>query len=318
MPAAQQQTNQIEKGGFTQAQIDLISRTVAKGATPDELKLFLYQAHKTGLDPLARQIYFVKRGAQVTVQTSIDGFRLIAERSGMYAGQDEPQFEYLDPNKKNIPFKCTIRVYKFSPSGERYCAAVGVAFWDEYCPQKGQDFIWQKMPHVMLSKVCESTTLRKAFPQDLSGIYSTEEMSQADHNIVVEESNPPVNAQTKLTEQLKTAMNANKRPVEDEDINLHEKVDKILNEDTPSVQQETTQVVIDDSSVGFINEKQGKLIYALLSKVGVDTKDRAQLKSIIGYEHTSQIPWKEMSSVLENIKVLAEERGVTLNLPERK
>jgi len=42
-------------------QIDLLRRTVCKGASEDELKMFLWQCQRTGLDPLAKQIYAVKR-----------------------------------------------------------------------------------------------------------------------------------------------------------------------------------------------------------------------------------------------------------------
>lgn len=160
--------------------IDLIKRTVAVGATDTELAVFLHQAKKSGLDPLARQIYFMKRksksGDVMTVMTSIDGARLISQRSGDFAGEDEPVFIMKQDGK--TPDKCTFTVYKLDRLGNRN-PITAVAYWDEYVPSVGQDFMWKKMPRTMLAKVAEALALRKAFPQDLSGIYTDEEMAQA-------------------------------------------------------------------------------------------------------------------------------------------
>lgn len=167
---------ELQKIEFNDDQVGLIKRTIAKDATDDELKLFIYQCNRTGLDPMTRQIYFMKRAGKVTIQTSIDGFRVIAERSGTYAGQGEPQF--IEEN--GVLKCCKVSVYRFSPNGQRYEASVGVAYWNEYCPPSGQDFMWKKMPHTMLSKVAEALALRKSYPQDLSGLYTNDEMAQAD------------------------------------------------------------------------------------------------------------------------------------------
>lgn len=173
-------SNELVKLDFSQEQINLIKSQIAPKATDDELKLFIYQAKRTGLDPLARQIYAIHRKQngvdKMTIQTSIDGFRVIAERSGDYGGQDEPVFV-----KEEGKLYCKVTVYRFR-GDVRYPAAVGVAYWDEYCPiYNGQPSgLWSKMPHTMLSKVAEALALRKAYPQDLSGLYTGDEMSQAD------------------------------------------------------------------------------------------------------------------------------------------
>lgn len=183
---------------FTPEKVDLIKRTVAQGATDDELELFLYQSQRTGLDPLARQIVFskfnTKNGPRVSIITSIDGYRLLADRTGKYAGNDDPIFEG-EPN----PIKASVTVYKLV-SGVR-CPFTAAARWSEYCPSDGKDFMWRKMPHLMLGKCAEALALRKAFPAELSGLYTDTEMEQAGYV----EASYTVEETTKKAEQPKTA-----------------------------------------------------------------------------------------------------------------
>jgi phage recombination protein Bet len=159
--------------------IDLIKKTVAQGASDLELELFLHQCRRTGLDPLARQIYWVKRGSGGTIQTGIDGYRLIAARTGDYAGNDDAAFEH---DAAGMPVKATVTVWRFV-HGQR-CAFTATARMTEYRQDKSQT--WQQMPHVMLAKCAEALALRKAFPAELSGLYTDAEMDQADGPAAVE------------------------------------------------------------------------------------------------------------------------------------
>jgi phage recombination protein Bet len=166
------QLAKVEPNTFTDDQKLLIKQTIAPKASDNELRLFIAQCERTKLDPFSRQIYCIHLGGKMSIQVSIDGFRVIAERSGNYAGQDKPVFHYDDKNRLTA---CEVTVYKWH-NEQRYPAAVGVAMWSEYSQN---NTMWNKMPHTMLSKCAEALALRKAYPQDLSGLYTMDEMQQA-------------------------------------------------------------------------------------------------------------------------------------------
>jgi phage recombination protein Bet len=164
----------IQKFEFTDDHVALIKKTIAPTATNDELQIFLHQCKKTGLDPLAKQIYFNKYNGKMTVIVGIDGYRLIAERTGAYAGSDDAIFE---ETLERWPTKASVTIYKLV--GGIRCPFTASARWDQYYPGKLKGFMWDKMPHAMLAKCAEGLALRKAFPSELSGTYTKEEMEQA-------------------------------------------------------------------------------------------------------------------------------------------
>jgi len=188
-------TNGNSNPRFTADQISLIQKMVCKGASADELKLFLYYCEKTGLDSLTRQIYAVMRkdkdGNRVmSVQTSIDGFRLIAERTGKYSGQVGPY--WCGPEGvwqdvwlvKEPPTAAKVGILRSDFKEPCW----GVARYISYvCPTP----LWGKLGDTMISKCAESLGLRKAFPLEFSGLYSEEEMMQEGNDKQDTSSKPP-------------------------------------------------------------------------------------------------------------------------------
>jgi len=163
---------------WTQEQTQLISSTIAPGCTADELKLFSYACQRSGLDPFSKQIYAIKRGGKMSIQVGVDGLRAVAERTGQLDGSETffcgPDGEWKDVwLAKEPPAAAKTIVYRKGASHP----FTAVARFDDFNAKQN---LWLKMPAVMIGKCSECACLRKAFPADLSGLYSSDEMEQAE------------------------------------------------------------------------------------------------------------------------------------------
>ena len=168
---------------WTPEQTQLISTTIAPGCSTDELRLFAYACQRTGLDPFSKQIYAIKRGGKMTIQAGIDGLRSIAERTGQLDGSEThwcgEDGVWTDVWLSSKPPAAAKTILHRKGASHPF---VGVARFADYNAGQG---LWSKMPAAMIAKCSEALALRKAFPADLSGVYSTDEMDQAVEPVTV-------------------------------------------------------------------------------------------------------------------------------------
>lgn len=158
---------------------------IGRRVTPAESEVdqFLLECKIRNLEPLADQIYAVWENGAMRAVATIDGMRALAERTEQSDGQDDP--EWCDAEGvwtdywagEDTPIAARVRVHR---KGRKF-PTTGTANWYDFAPQgdAGADALWSKVggkPAHMLSIRAEALALRKAFPAQLSGLYTAEEL----------------------------------------------------------------------------------------------------------------------------------------------
>ncbi|MEE8666896.1 MAG: RecT family recombinase [Bifidobacterium mongoliense] len=172
-----------EQETFTDTQVAALEQIGVKDAKPGDLAVFFHQVQRTGLDPFAKQIYMIERKGKQTIQTGIDGFRLIARRAvdRTHETFGEPQTLWCGDDA----VWRDVWLGSVPPSAAKVVVQrgegifVGTARFESYAGRKYDGSlapIWASKPDVMIAKCAEALALRKAFPLDLSGLLTPEEL----------------------------------------------------------------------------------------------------------------------------------------------
>jgi len=180
-------------------QIFLSARTV------EGIKLALDYCRARNLDIMTKPVHVVSTYSSLlkkyveTVWSGIGLLRITAARTGLYQGIDDAEFgpmierEFIDhyeddrdPRQNRdikqtvkYPEWCRMTVYKYV-KGER-CAFTAKVYWTEIYATAGRNTempneMWRKRPIGQLEKCTEAAALRRAFPEELGGQYTADEM----------------------------------------------------------------------------------------------------------------------------------------------
>jgi phage recombination protein Bet len=292
---------QSDQTWWDNRQMAALQQMGVENASDGDLLVFLHVSQKTGLDPFARQIYMIGRNTKdqrtqqwvtkQTIQTGIDGFRLIARRAADRVGEsleyDDTLWADEEGNWRDVwlkkltpPTAAKVTVLR---NGRRFSA---VAVYNEYVQTNRNgdpNTMWGRMPANQLAKCAEALALRKAFPQDLSGIYAEEEMGQADRPAAA-----PAPAATQGTgaQRMAAVLGAGDAPA-DQQPTASPPAEQPIAAGQPGEQPTTT--VGGESPLLDMRSTLARGMFAILGEAGIQEEDQhAYLSKVLRREITSR------------------------------
>lgn len=187
----QKQEIWLEKHGLSSDEWSALQNSVFPGAKPESIVMVVNYCRARQLDPLKKPVHIVPmyikdartgQGAmRDVVMPGIYEHRITAFKTGQMAGQDEPIFgEYIEYKGIRVPDSCKVTVYRMI-DGSR-CGFSHTEYFVEAVSTKkdgSPNSMWTKRPRGQLAKCAEAGALRKAFPDELGGVMTAEEVTDS-------------------------------------------------------------------------------------------------------------------------------------------
>lgn len=183
---ANELTVSADQSFWNDKQLAALEQMGVQGASNADLAVFLHECQRTGLDPFLHQIYMINRKGKQTMQVGIDGLRLVARRAVDQSGETLSVLEQAWRGKDGKWTDCWAE--DDPPAAAKVVIQRGkgtfpaIALYKEYAARKSNGQLtqmWAQRPAGQLMKCAEALAYRMAFPQDLSGLHSEDEMDQA-------------------------------------------------------------------------------------------------------------------------------------------
>lgn len=181
----------VARRGIEEAQWRTLANNLYPGADVNSVLMVWDYCIARKLDPMKKPCHIVpmrvkdvKSGEYFwrdVVMPGIYEYRTTATRTGLYMGHSKPEYgPVADAFAVKAPEWCDLTVYRWNAaSGQRSEYPVRVYFAEVVATDKNNNANsrWSRAPVQMLTKCAEAAALREAFPDELGGTHTEEELA---------------------------------------------------------------------------------------------------------------------------------------------
>lgn len=179
----------VARRNITEAQWRTLMNSLYPGAKGESVLLVWDYCAARKLDPLKKPCHIVPMEVKVgdnkyewrdVVMPGIYELRTTAQRTGDYLGHSEPAYgEEVEIKGVKAPAWCAMSMYRWHAESKTKVEFPVRVFFKEVVATKrdgSPNARWSKAPIQMLTKCCEAAGLREAFPDEIGGEHTAEEM----------------------------------------------------------------------------------------------------------------------------------------------